>query len=200
MNGIKRFYQSFGFIIYFMFMAVLISALFGAKFLTKFLLLVLASQLIFNADEFTKLFSKTPTLINTSTNSKQTNTGTIYITGTNTFGDVSNGYIQTNTTNSSSSSSNIAIPRLSNGQVTYDLPKMAGSIVDKSKTVTVPDSYNKVASALGISTDPSAGIPNLSAKDKEKLTSIGEPFSLDKWWNNLKESTAHLVVKNNKLQ
>ena len=58
MTKLKEFYKSFGFIITFMFLSVLISALFGEKFLNKFLLLVLASQLLLNSDKATELINK----------------------------------------------------------------------------------------------------------------------------------------------
>lgn len=55
MNKLKEFYSSFGFIISFMFISVLISALVGEKFLNKFLLLVLTSQLLLNSDKAVSL-------------------------------------------------------------------------------------------------------------------------------------------------
>ena len=58
MNKLKEFYTSFGFIISFMFLSVLISALFGEKFLSKFLLLVLTSQLLLNSDKAVTLINK----------------------------------------------------------------------------------------------------------------------------------------------
>lgn len=58
MNKLKEFYNSVGFIITFMFLSVLISALFGEKFLNKFLLLVLTSQLLLNSDKATALIKK----------------------------------------------------------------------------------------------------------------------------------------------
>ena len=58
MDKLKEFYNSFGFIITFMFLSVLISALFGEKFLNKFLILVLASQLLLNSDKATALIGK----------------------------------------------------------------------------------------------------------------------------------------------
>ena len=58
MNKLKEFYTSFGFIITFMFLSVLISALFGEKFLGKFLLLILASQLLLNVDEAKGILNK----------------------------------------------------------------------------------------------------------------------------------------------
>ena len=41
-----------------MFISVLISALLGEKFLSKFFLLVLASQLLLNTDKITELINK----------------------------------------------------------------------------------------------------------------------------------------------
>ena len=58
MNKLKEFYNSFSFIIAFMFLSVLISALFGEKFLSKFLLLVLTSQLVLNSDKAVSLINK----------------------------------------------------------------------------------------------------------------------------------------------
>lgn len=58
MTKLKAFYQSFGFIITFMFMSVLISAMFGEKFLNKFLILILTSQLLVNVDEAKELINK----------------------------------------------------------------------------------------------------------------------------------------------
>lgn len=58
MNKLKEFYNSFAFIITFMFLSVLISALFGEKFLSKFLLLVLTSQLVLNSDKAEALIGK----------------------------------------------------------------------------------------------------------------------------------------------
>lgn len=58
MDKLKEFYTSFGFIITFMFLSVLISALFGEKFLSKFLLLILTSQLILNSDKAVNLINK----------------------------------------------------------------------------------------------------------------------------------------------
>ena len=58
MTKLKEFYNSFGFIIAFMFISVLMSALFGEKFLNKFLILVLTSQLVFNSDKATALINK----------------------------------------------------------------------------------------------------------------------------------------------
>lgn len=48
----KEFYNSIGFILAFMLCCVGISAILGDKFLNKFLLLVLTSQVLINADEF----------------------------------------------------------------------------------------------------------------------------------------------------
>lgn len=58
MTKLKEFYNSFAFIITFMFLSVLISAMFGEKFLNKFLLLVLTSQLLLNSDKVTALINK----------------------------------------------------------------------------------------------------------------------------------------------
>lgn len=58
MEKVKSFYQSMGFIITFILMCVIISATLGAKFLDKFLLLVLTSQLLINGDIAIKLFNK----------------------------------------------------------------------------------------------------------------------------------------------
>lgn len=58
MTKLKEFYNSFAFIITFMFLSVLISAMFGEKFLNKFLLLVLTSQLLLNSDKATALINK----------------------------------------------------------------------------------------------------------------------------------------------
>lgn len=55
-----------------MFLAVLISALFGEKFLSKFLLLVLASQLLLNVDEAKSLINKV-SLANQKANSNNNN-------------------------------------------------------------------------------------------------------------------------------
>jgi len=48
----KEFYNSIGFILCFMLCCVGISAILGEKFLNKFLLLVLTSQILINADDF----------------------------------------------------------------------------------------------------------------------------------------------------
>lgn len=58
MDKLKDFYNSFGFMITFMFLSVIISALFGEKFLNKFFILVLTSQLVLNVDEAKSLISK----------------------------------------------------------------------------------------------------------------------------------------------
>lgn len=68
MNKLKEFYNSFAFIITFMFLSVLISAMFGDKFLNKFLLLVLTSQLLLNSDKAVNLINKVK-----MTNEKVTN-------------------------------------------------------------------------------------------------------------------------------
>lgn len=57
MDKLKEFYNSVGFIISFLFISVLISAMFGEKFLNKFLILVLVSQLIFNSDKAVSLIN-----------------------------------------------------------------------------------------------------------------------------------------------
>ena len=51
MDKIKKFYQSFGFITGFIISCVIISAIMGEKFLNKFLMLVLASQILFNVEK-----------------------------------------------------------------------------------------------------------------------------------------------------
>ena len=54
-----------------MFLAVLISAIFGEKFLSKFLLLVLTSQLLLNVEEVKSLinkFSEASEKVNTGSN------------------------------------------------------------------------------------------------------------------------------------
>lgn len=72
MNKLKEFYNSFAFIITFMFLSVLISAMFGEKFLNKFLLLVLTSQLLLNSDKAVSLISKVK-----MSNSKVTNNNNV---------------------------------------------------------------------------------------------------------------------------
>lgn len=85
MNKIKDFYNSFGFIIVFMFMSVLISALFGEKFLNKFLILVLTSQLVFNSDKAIDLLNKI------KTNNEKVNTNSNGNIQNKFSGDVNNG-------------------------------------------------------------------------------------------------------------
>lgn len=75
MTKLKEFYNSFGFIITFMFLSVLISALFGEKFLNKFLLLVLTSQLVLNSDKATALINKLKMNNKTVTTIKNNNIG-----------------------------------------------------------------------------------------------------------------------------
>lgn len=82
MDKLKEFYNSFGFIITFMFLSVLISALFGEKFLNKFLLLILTSQLLLNSDKAVSLINKL-----SNNNNKIT-------------GDVKNGTINSHTSSS----------------------------------------------------------------------------------------------------
>ena len=75
---IKKFYQSFTFIISFMLMCIIISVVIGEKALTKFLILVLTSQLLINADDTIKLIKKftIPSINgNTSTNNDIGNEG-----------------------------------------------------------------------------------------------------------------------------
>ena len=86
MNKLKQFYQSFSFIITFMFMSVLISAMFGEKFLNKFLILILASQLLINVDEAKGLINKFSNPIK-STNKQNKNMFS---------GDVKNGTLASN--------------------------------------------------------------------------------------------------------
>ena len=75
MDKIKEFYQSFGFVVLFMLMVIIISATMGQKFLSRFLMLVLTSQIIFNADTFIGLLNKfqsTTKTINSGTDNKDT--------------------------------------------------------------------------------------------------------------------------------
>lgn len=88
MTKLKEFYNSFAFIITFMFLSVLISALFGEKFLNKFLLLVLTSQLVFNSDKAVSLINKVQT-----TNQKVTNNNNNVKIENKFSGDVKNGKI-----------------------------------------------------------------------------------------------------------
>lgn len=82
MDKLKEFYSSFGFIITFMFLSVLISALMGEKFLNKFLLLVLTSQLLLNSDKAIALINKVKlsnesVLKNSNSNNFKSTKGTI---------------------------------------------------------------------------------------------------------------------------
>lgn len=52
----QEFYNSFGFIIAFMILVMLCEMMMGEKFTQAFLLLVMASMAIFNADKIEKLF------------------------------------------------------------------------------------------------------------------------------------------------
>ncbi len=70
MEKVKNFYNSFGFIISFLFMCIIISAVMGTKFLSKFLLLVFTSQLVINADIVTELIKKV-SVTNATLNSTQ---------------------------------------------------------------------------------------------------------------------------------
>lgn len=72
MDKLKEFYSSFGFIIAFMFISILISAMFGDKFLKKFYLLILASQLLLNVDKAEELINKI-SFNNKTVNDKNTN-------------------------------------------------------------------------------------------------------------------------------
>jgi len=88
-DKIQNFYKSFGFIVSFIFISILISAVFGEKFLNKFLLLVLASQLLINSDKAIAIIGKfktvTPKKEETTTDSKSD----VY------FGNVENGKLPT---------------------------------------------------------------------------------------------------------
>ena len=53
----KNFYNSIGFIIAFMLACVCVSAILGEKFLNKFLVLVLVSQILLNSNEFIEIFN-----------------------------------------------------------------------------------------------------------------------------------------------
>lgn len=90
MSKLKEFYQSFSFIITFMFLSVLISAMFGEKFLNKFLILILTSQLLVNVDEAKALINKFSNPIQTT--KKQTNNNNSKMFS----GDVKNGTLVTN--------------------------------------------------------------------------------------------------------
>lgn len=52
----KEFYESFSFIIAFMILVILFEMLFGDKFVHAFLILVMASMAILNADKIEKIF------------------------------------------------------------------------------------------------------------------------------------------------
>ena len=52
----KDFYNSFSFIISFMILVILFEMLFGEKFVQAFLILVMASMAIFNADKIERIF------------------------------------------------------------------------------------------------------------------------------------------------
>ena len=171
MNKIKEFYQSFAFIITFMFMSVLISAMFGKKFLSKFLLLVLVSQVLFNVDEMTGLIKNLGAKPNTKPITNP-NTKTVITTSSTISGDVKNGYLYTGTS-SNTEKQYSDIPRIGNGKVTYDIVKLPVSVVDKSKIVQVP---GKAPTLEEVTVPP----------NKEKTT-------LNSWWENLKEKTSPLV-------
>lgn len=53
----KNFYNSFSFIIAFMILLLLFNLLFGGKFVEYFLMLVLASMVVVNADKFNSVFN-----------------------------------------------------------------------------------------------------------------------------------------------
>ena len=53
----KNFYNSFSFIIAFMILLLLFNMVFGGKFVEYFLMLVLASMVVVNADKFNSVFS-----------------------------------------------------------------------------------------------------------------------------------------------
>lgn len=53
----KNFYNSFSFIIAFMILLLLFNMVFGGKFVEYFLMLVLASMIVVNADKFNSVFS-----------------------------------------------------------------------------------------------------------------------------------------------
>lgn len=58
MEQTKSFYNSLSFIVSFLFMCIIISATVGKQFLSKFLLIVLTSQILINANDSIKLFQK----------------------------------------------------------------------------------------------------------------------------------------------
>lgn len=53
----KNFYNSFSFIIAFMILLLLFNMLFGGKFVEYFLMLVLASMVVVNAEKFNSVFN-----------------------------------------------------------------------------------------------------------------------------------------------
>lgn len=53
----QNFYNSFSFIIAFMILLLLFNMLFGGKFVEYFLMLVLASMVVVNADKFSSVFN-----------------------------------------------------------------------------------------------------------------------------------------------
>ena len=53
----QNFYNSFSFIIAFMILLLLFNLLFGGKFVEYFLILVLASMVVVNADKFNSVFN-----------------------------------------------------------------------------------------------------------------------------------------------
>lgn len=95
MNKLKEFYNSFAFIITFMFLSVLISAIFGEKFLNKFLLLVLTSQLLLNSDKAISLINKIK---------------------------ISNAKVTSNNNNSNNNSNNKFSGNVTNGIMKVDIP------------------------------------------------------------------------------
>lgn len=55
-KNLQEFFDSFSFIIAFMILVILFEMLFGDKFVQAFLILVMASMAIFNADKIEKIF------------------------------------------------------------------------------------------------------------------------------------------------
>lgn len=53
----QNFYNSFSFIIAFMILLLLFNMIFGGKFVEYFLMLVLASMVVVNADKFNSVFN-----------------------------------------------------------------------------------------------------------------------------------------------
>lgn len=53
----QNFYNSFSFIIAFMILLLLFNMVFGGKFVEYFLMLVLASMIVVNADKFNSVFN-----------------------------------------------------------------------------------------------------------------------------------------------